>query len=170
VPPAFDAVNVTVYFPADANVWVGFGSVEVVVPSPKSHDQDVAPVEASVNFTSKGATPDVGDAVKLAAGAGTGAALTVIVEVAVLVPPAFDAVNVTVYFPADENVWVGFCSVEVVVPSPKSHAHVVCVPVEVVELLVNVTSNGATPDVGDAVKLAVGAGTGAGLTVIVEVA
>src|SRR4051794_25533735 len=99
-----------------------------------------------------------------------GGAETVIVLVVVLLPPAFDAVNVTVYFPADENVWVGFCSVEVVVPSPKSHAHVVCVPVEAVELLVNVTSNGATPDVGDAVKLAVGAGGGGGLTVSVAVA
>jgi len=73
VPPAFDAVNVTVYVPADENVWVGFCSVEVVVPSPKFHDQDVAPVEASVNVTSNGATPEVGDAVKLALGAGTGA-------------------------------------------------------------------------------------------------
>src|SRR3954449_2147179 len=99
-----------------------------------------------------------------------GGAETVIVLVVVLLPPAFDAVNVTVYVPADENVWVGFCSVEVVVPSPKSHAHVVCVPVEVVEFFVNVTPNGAPPGGGDAVKLAVGAGTGAGLTVIVEVA
>ena len=68
-----------------------------VEPSPKSQAHDVGFwVEVSVNCTVRGASPEVGEAVKLAVGA-VGAAVTVIVLVAgALVPPAFDAVMETV--------------------------------------------------------------------------
>ena len=75
------------------NTWVGFCWVVVAVPSPKSHDQDVADVDVSVNATDSGAVPDVGDAVKLADGAGT---VTLIVLVAAgEVPALFEAVKLT---------------------------------------------------------------------------
>ncbi len=52
-------------------MWLGFCCVLTAVPSPKSHDHDVGlPVDVSVKVTASGATPDVGDAVKLATGAG----------------------------------------------------------------------------------------------------
>jgi len=70
----------------------------------------------------------------------------------VLLPAAFVAVNVTVYFPALEYLCVGFCRVDDV-PSPKSHFHEVGVPVLV---SVNTTFNGAFPDVTSLVKLATG--------------
>ena len=149
-PVAVDAVRVTVYVPASVYVVDGFCEVEVL-PLPKSHDHDVGlPVEVSVNCTANGAVPDVGDAVKLAT---TGMAWTVTVVVAEVAPPALDAVRVTVYVPALAYVVDGFCDVEVL-PLPKSHDHDVGLPVEV---SVNCTANGAVPDVGDAVKLAVGA-------------
>ena len=59
----------------------------------------------------------------------------------------------------------GFCNVDVV-PSPKFHDHDVGPPVDVSE---KAAVNGAVPDVGVAVKLAVGAGGGevvAGLSAI----
>jgi hypothetical protein len=72
-----------------------------VVPSPKSHAQDVGlPVDVSVNCTTSGACPVAADAVKDAV-ASTGAAATVTVVVAgVLVPTALVAVSCTVYVPA----------------------------------------------------------------------
>jgi hypothetical protein len=45
-------------------------------------------------------------------------------------PDVLDTVSVTVFDPAVEYVWLGFCSVDVV-PSPKFHDHDVGVPVEV---------------------------------------
>ena len=49
-------------------MWDGFCAVEVL-PSPKSHDHDVAdPVDSSVKSTVKGATPEVGVPLKSAFG------------------------------------------------------------------------------------------------------
>jgi hypothetical protein len=94
-PVAFVAFRVTVYVPALVKVCDGFRTVEVP-PSPKVHAQLVGvPVEVSVNWTASGAVPVVGDQVKLATGAGTGA-VTTIVPVLVLDPVAFFAVSVTV--------------------------------------------------------------------------
>jgi hypothetical protein len=55
------------------------------------------------------------------------------------------AVSDTVNVPAAEKVWFGFCADEFAVPSPKLHSHEVGVFVEV---SVNDTLNGATPDDG----------------------
>jgi hypothetical protein len=89
-------------------------------------------------------------------------AVTVTVSVADEPPDALDAVSVTVYVPAASNVCDGLCVVDVP-PSPKSHDQAVAPPVDV---SVKLTGNGAVPDVGLAVKEAVG-GVGAGDTVIV---
>jgi len=64
----------------------------------------------------------------------------------VLLPAAFVAVSVTVYFPALEYLCVGLLAVDDV-PSPKFHFHEVGVPVL---LSVNATVNGIFPEVGDA--------------------
>jgi hypothetical protein len=65
------ALRVTEYFPAAEYVWTGFCVAEVV-PSPKSHFQDVGPPpELSVNLTVKGALPEVVLALKLASTTGT---------------------------------------------------------------------------------------------------
>ena len=49
-------------------MWDGF-SVVALLPSPKSHDQEVgAPIEPSVNPTVSGAGPDVGPSVNEACG------------------------------------------------------------------------------------------------------
>jgi hypothetical protein len=45
------AVRLTVYDPAEANVWLGFWAV-LVAPSPKLHDHEVGdPADVSVNCT-----------------------------------------------------------------------------------------------------------------------
>jgi hypothetical protein len=50
-PEALVAVNVTVFDPAVANVWLGFREV-LVPPSPKFHCHEVGlPVDVSVNAT-----------------------------------------------------------------------------------------------------------------------
>ena len=86
-----------------------------------------------------------------------GAAVTVIVRVAVdPAPAALDAVSVTVCVPA-ANVCDGFCTVDVP-PSPKAHAHDVG---DCVEVSVNATTNGAVPDSGDAVNDDTGTDAGA---------
>ncbi len=60
--------------PAFAYVYDGFWAVEVL-PSPNDQSHEVGEsVEVSVNVTVSGLTPEVGEAVKLATGAG---ALTV---------------------------------------------------------------------------------------------
>src|SRR3954453_19322758 len=43
-------------------------------------------------------------------------------------PPSLLATRLTVYVPAVVQLWVGFCTVDVV-PSPKSHAQLVALPV-----------------------------------------
>jgi hypothetical protein len=74
----------------------------------------------------------------------------------VLLPPEPVTVNATVYVPAAEYTWLGFCAL-LVVPSPNVHPYVVMVPVDV---LVKFIASGATPDVVLAVKLATGAAEG----------
>jgi hypothetical protein len=67
-PYEFVTVNFTVYFPAPEYVWEGFLLVDLP-PSPKSHSHFVGlPVEVSVNWTVRGASPSSGEAVKLASG------------------------------------------------------------------------------------------------------
>ena len=73
--------------------------------------------------------------------------------VLVLLPFAFFAVKLTVYFPFLLYVCTGFLEVEDV-PSPKLHLHEVGDPVL---LSVNVTFNGTFPEVEDAEKEATGA-------------
>ena len=63
-------------------VWDGFWRVDVA-PSPKAHDNDAAPVDASVNWTSSGARPVVGEAVKSATGGET-MAIVIVAESLVL--------------------------------------------------------------------------------------
>jgi hypothetical protein len=162
-PPEFDAVRVTVYEPGAVNVCDGFRIV-LVPPSPNDHDHDVGdPVEVSVNDTASGARPEVVEAVNDAVGAGTtGASTTTVVE-ALVEPPEFDAVRVTVYVPAAVNVCDGLCA-ELVPPSPNDHDHDVGDPVEV---SVNETASGAVPEEADAVKDAVGAGIAGSVTTTV---
>ena len=127
-----------------------------MAPLPKVHNQDVgAPVEVSVSVTANGAIPEMAEAVKLAVGAGAGAVTVMVLDTGALAPLALEAVKVTVYVPAVAYVATGFCTVEVV-PLPRVHAQDVGVPVEV---SVMVTDNGAIPEMAEAVKLAVGAGT-----------
>ena len=65
---------------------------------PNVHNQDVGvPVEVSVSVTANGAIPEMAEAVKLAVGAATGGAVTVMVlDTGVLAPLALEAVKVTV--------------------------------------------------------------------------
>ena len=49
VPSGLVAVRVTVYEPGLMNVWDGFWRVDVA-PSPKAHDNDAAPVDASMDW------------------------------------------------------------------------------------------------------------------------
>src|SRR3712207_1720909 len=83
-----------------------------------------------------------------------GAASTVIVAVAAApVPAAFEGTIRTGYCPGAEEVCAGVRSVEGV-PSPNSQAQEVGLPVEV---SVNATSTGATPEVADGVNEETGA-------------
>ena len=67
-PAAFVAVSETVKVPAVVYVLEGFSAV-LVFPSPKSHNHEVGKlVEVSVNWTVRGAEPDVGVPVKLETG------------------------------------------------------------------------------------------------------
>ena len=74
------------------------------------------------------------------AGDGAGAPVAVMVLVAVVEPLALVAVSVTVKSPAAVKVWLGFCAVEVALPSPKFHDQLVGLPVDV---SVNWTARGA---------------------------
>jgi hypothetical protein len=84
----------------------------------------MVPVDLLVNWTSRGALPTVGVAVKAATGAG---ALAVIVIVLTLVPPGPEAVKVAGYIPATVYVYRGFCRV-LVEPSPNDHDQAVTGP------------------------------------------
>ena len=65
-------------------------------------------------------------------------------------PAALLGVSVTVYVPGDENVWLGFLRIEVLLlpdpGSPKSQVQAVGL---LVDWSVNATVSGAPPDVGD---------------------
>ncbi|OQA58290.1 MAG: hypothetical protein BWY45_01258 [Euryarchaeota archaeon ADurb.Bin294] len=152
-PIAELAVSFTVYVPAFWYVCEGFAINPSVVPSPKSHAHMVGlPVDVSVNWTVSGAVPDVGVAVKFATMPPDWVTVMYPSFVLVLEPPVAElAVSFTVYVPAFWYVCEGFAIIPSVVPSPKSHAHMVGLPVDV---SVNWTVSGAVPDVGVAVKSA----------------
>jgi len=124
-----------------------------VPPSPKSHAHIVGfPVEVSVNCTVSGAVPEVGVAVKFATIPPAWVTVMYPSFILVLDPPVAElAVSFTVYVPGFWYVCDGFASNPSVVPSPKSHAHMVGFPVDV---SVNCTVSGAVPEVGVAVKSA----------------
>ena len=73
----------------------------------------------------------------------------------ILLPAELVAVNLTVYVPALEYVCDGFWEMSAL-PSPKFQFHEVGV---LVELSVNVTVNGALPEVGVPTKLVMGGTT-----------
>src|SRR4051794_6410011 len=135
------------------------GADLTVLPSRLKHDTSRSPLDVPaglviVRWLSAVVSAFVACVCRMIPGGG-GADTVILVVVEVLLPPAFDAVKVTLYVPAAAYVLFGLCSVDVVL-SPKSHAHDVGAPVEV---SVNDTSIGATPEVADAVKLAVETGT-----------
>ena len=128
-PPVFVAVNATSYVPLTENEYgLGDGFVVVCAPVPSSKSQEYVnapiPVLVFTNVTSNGISPDDLLIVKLATGTVTDATVTYPVLVCVALPPAFVAVNDTVYVPGVLYVFVGFCEVLVVL-SPKFHNHVV---------------------------------------------
>jgi hypothetical protein len=153
LPWVFLTVREVVYLPFLVYVCTGLLDVEDV-PSPKTHLHEVGdPVLLSVNCTLKGTFPEVGDAENAPTGVLEG--VTTLIDpdlVIVLLPAAFLAVRLTVYFPALLYVWSRFCCVEVL-PSPKTHLHEVGDPVL---LSVKVTFNGTFPEVGVAEKAAAG--------------
>jgi hypothetical protein len=95
-----------------------------VLPSPNDQTHDVGVfTEESTNWTVRGALPDS----TVDRNAASGAAATVLTMISpvfetVLLPPAFVAVSVTVYVPAEEYSCTGFCSVELL-PSPNDQTH-----------------------------------------------
>ena len=111
----------------------------------------ILPVELSVKFTGSGVVPFVGLAVKLATGAE---AVTEIVLVTEVLPPAPVTLRVAVWFPVSK-VFTTFGAVSVV-PSLNVQVRLVMLPVEP---QLKVTSSGPVPESGLAVKLAVGAGS-----------
>lgn len=153
LPWVFLTVRETVYLPFLVYICKGFLTVEDV-PSPKLHLHEVGdPVLLSVNCTLNGTFPEVGDAENAPAGVLRGAPTLIYPDlVTILLPAAFLAVKLIVYFPALLYVWSGFCCVEVF-PSPKTQFHEVGDPVL---LSVNVTFNCEFPEVGDAEKAATG--------------
>jgi hypothetical protein len=99
-----------------------------VVPSPKSHCQEVgSPEEVSANWTICPAFGEEGLNTKVAV---AGAGIIVIVLSALLEPALFVTSRVTLRNPAFVNTWTGFCSM-LVDPSPKSHCPDMGLPVEV---------------------------------------
>ena len=77
----------------------GFWAVPVL-PSPKSHTQDVGePVDSSVNWTVRGAEPVREDAVKAAVGIVAPTTMYPVIVVA-FVPIEFSSVKDTVYVPS----------------------------------------------------------------------
>lgn len=63
LPPGPLTVSVTVKAPVPLKVCEGL-LMELVPPSPKAHDQLVAPMDMSVNHTCNGGLPDVFEALK----------------------------------------------------------------------------------------------------------
>ena len=123
-------------------------------PSPNDQSQDVGLfVEASVNVTASGVRPDVGTPENSATGA-TVAAVTVMKPVLVLVvlPARLVAVSETVKTPGLEYAKDGLCAI-LEFPSPNDQSQEVG---EFVDVSVNCTVNGATPEVGTPVNSATG--------------
>jgi hypothetical protein len=145
LPSALVAVRVTVYDPAVVYTCDGFWALPVL-PSPKDQSHDVGePVDSSVNWTVRGAVPEVRDSVNAATGVVPPTTMYPVMVV-VFSPCEFSSVNDTVYVPLFTYVLVGFSRV-LVLPSPKLQLHDAGEPVD---SSVNVTSSGAVPDVGEA--------------------
>lgn len=122
-----------------------------MLPSPKFHNHTSgAPNEVSVNWTDKGAYPDAGVAVNWASGE-TSTNWAVDVEHG---SDALHTIRVTGICPAVWNRCDAFGTVADV-PSLKSHVQLTNGPP--VEVSVNCTLNGTVPDIGENVKLALGA-------------
>src|SRR5665647_1201128 len=146
VPLAFFTVSLTVYFPALVYLCIGFLTVEVLL-SPKSQDHEVGLlVLLSVNVTTSGAFPVIGEAEKAGTGGFKRFTTIKLDFVTLLLPAAFVTVKLTVYFPALLYICTGFLSVEVSL-SPKFQRYDVGDPLL---LSVNLTFNGNVPDVGEA--------------------
>lgn len=143
----------TLKLPDDVYTWVGFCCV-LRLPSPKSHCQfEIVPLPAvlwSVKLTVSGKHPDVVEDEKLI----VGCAYMVIycVRMSVSRPAAFCTISLTVYWPGLKYVTEGVCRNEVV-PFPRSQRQLVGFPVD---KSVKVTTKGAHPEVGVALKFAVG--------------
>ncbi len=158
-PSPLVAVKVAVNVPVWSYVYEGDCAVDVPTPSPKSQAQLVGePVLVSVKFTVSGAVPVIGVAVKLAVGADGW--LTVIVLEAELDPCVLVTVRVAVKVPVSVYSCEGEGEVDVP-PSPKFQAQLVGEPVLV---SVKFTVSGTVPEVGVAVKPAVGPGPPGPLT------
>src|SRR5271157_383975 len=157
VPPPLVACKVILYCPTVVNVITGLSFVENGMLLLR-HDHDVGVfVDVSVNCTVSGVLPDVVFVEKDATGV-TGAAVTVIMVAALVpVPALFVACSVMLKTPAAPKVYDGLCTVENCVPLT-SHDHDVGVFVDV---SVNCTVRGITPDVRFAVNEAAGAGISA---------
>src|SRR5437899_3401443 len=100
-PPLPVIVSVTVLPAALLFVCDGFCTELCAEPSPKFQSQAViVPVDWSVNCTVNGACPEVGLAVKLAAGGGGGAATTMMIVLLLLGSPTLEAVSSMMESPA----------------------------------------------------------------------
>jgi len=127
-----------------------------------------------VNWTVNGAVPDVGVPVKLATGAGAGAEADTLMNMTwleTLNPLLLVAFSLIEKFPAP-NIDNGLLPVlnvnGVLLPETFVAFHIQPVGV-LVDESVNWTVNGAMPDVGIPVKLATGAGAGAGADTLMNV-
>jgi hypothetical protein len=164
LPALFVAVSVTVNVPTALKTCIGSWTVDTGLPSPKFQLHEVgAFVEASVNATGRGTSPEPGDRVNEATGARIGAATVTVNALDVLLPPAFVAVNRTLKTPPLLNVCDGSCVVTNADPSPKSQLHDAGVFVDV---SVKSTTSGASPDAAEAVNDASGTGTGSETTTV----
>jgi hypothetical protein len=125
-------------------VCTGLRSVDVP-PSPNDQTHDVGVlVEESTNWTVRGAFPDSTVEMKDATGLVETVPTTISPAlVTVLLPPAFVAVSVTVYVPAEVYVCTGLCSGDVP-PSPNDQAQEVG---EFVDESRNCTLSGMVPEV-----------------------
>jgi hypothetical protein len=152
LPPAFVAVSVTVYVPAEVYACTGFCSVELP-PSPNDQTHEVGElVDESMNWTVVGTVPEVTFEWNNATGV-TAAELTVINPLLVTVSlSVFDAVSVTVYVPAEVYTCTGFWLVEVP-PSPNDQTHDVG---EFVVESMNWTLSGIDPELTFEIKSAFG--------------
>jgi hypothetical protein len=150
VPLALETVSVAV--PDTVYVWVVFLREAVVVlnhcPPPKLQFHAVGvPLDVSLNITARGATPDVTFVANDATGAPADVTVIVVPDDNE-VPLALETVSLAEGVPDTLYVWVVFLRDDVLVlnhdPSPKLQFHAVGVPLDV---SLNITARGATPDV-----------------------